>query len=406
VIRRSGPALATLLAVLCLAATSGSASAAAAPAPSVALGVYLPKVAEHPERIDGYARLVGRSPAIVSEYKQWDYVPFDPAELESIWSRGAVPMITWEPLSYQGASFPLRLIQRGRYDEYIRESARAARDWGRPILLRFAHEMNGNWYPWGRGVDGNNSYRFKAVWRRVVGIFRTQGADNVQWIWSPNVNTGGELPFRDLYPGDAWVDWVGFDGFNWALRGEWNSFTEIVDNTYEEIAKLTKRPMIVAETGSSESGGDKAKWVSSALEDEIPKLPRIRAVVWFNERFEDAAAEAGSELDARVNSARASLAAFRRGISSPRYGLTRAELLATPSDYARGPSTAPSPPDGGYGQPSLLYRLTQKLHGKYIAYAVAASALALLAAIALAFALTRLRRRRSRRRAAAAGAQR
>jgi hypothetical protein len=384
--------LLVLLLALALAAPSGSC---AATPPSVALGAYLPGVAEHPRRIESYAHLVGRSPVIVSIYKQWDFVPFDESELESIWDRGAVPMVTWEPLSYKGRKFQLRLIQRGRYDEYIRESAQAAREWGRPIFVRFAHEMNGNWYPWGRGVEGNNSYRFRAVWRRVVRIFRTQGADNVEWVWSPNVNTGGELPFRDLYPGDAWVDWVGFDGFNWALRGEWNSFTDIVDNTYDEIAKLTKRPMIVAETGSSESGGDKAAWVSSALNGEIPKLSRIRAIVWFNDRFQDDTASEGTELDARANSSRASLRAFRSGISSPRYGLTRAALLATSPDYAKGPATAPSPPDGGYGQPSLLYRLTQKLHGKYVAYAIGATVAAILAAIAVALLLRRIVRRRA-----------
>jgi hypothetical protein len=393
--RRASAVLLATTAVAALLAFPGTAGATAAP--SVALGVYLPKLSEKPGRIDGYARLVGRKPVIVSDYKQWDYVPFEPSELDEIWDRGAVPMITWEPLSYTGKEFPLRLIQRGRYDNYIRESARAARAWGHPILVRFAHEMNGDWYPWGRGVEGNSSYRFRAVWRRVVGIFRNQGATNVQWVWSPNVNTGGRFPFRDLYPGDAWVDWVGFDGFNWAPHGEWNSFTDIVDNTYEEMAKLTKRPMIVAETGSSENGGDKAEWVSSALRQEIPKLPRIRAVVWFNDRFEDVAAGEGGELDARANSSPQSLRAFRSAIASPRYGLSRSALLATPADYARGPTTADPPPSGGYGQPSLLYRLTQKLYGKYLLFALVAGVGMLLAVLAVALLLRRALRRRAAR---------
>jgi hypothetical protein len=395
-----GPAgaLALLAALVVSVAGVAPGAAAAALKPSVAPGVYLPEVGEHPNRIDAYGKLVGRDPVIVSDYKQWDSIPFEPSELNAIWSRGAVPMIAWEPLSYSGKSFPLREIQRGKFDRYIRESARAAREWGHPILVRFAHEMNGDWYPWGRGVEGNNSYRFRAVWRRVVRLFREQGADNVQWVWTPNVNTGGEFPFRDLYPGDRWVDWVGFDGFNWAQAGEWNSFTGIVDNTYEEIARISDRPMIVGETGSSDSGGDKAEWVRSALSREIPKLPRIRAVVWFDAPFEGAA-ESGGGLDPRVESSPDALAAFRAGISSPLYALDRAEFLATPADYARGPATAPSPPSGGYGQPSLLYRLTHKLHGKYIAYAAAIGAFALLL-IALAVVLL-VRRRRGRTRTAA-----
>jgi hypothetical protein len=208
------------------------------------------------------------------------------------------------------------------------------------------------------------------------------------------VNTGGDFPFRDLYPGDAWVDWVGFDGFNWALRGEWNSFTDIVDNSYEEMAELTHRPMIVTETGSSESGGDKAAWVASALGDEIPRLSRIRAVVWFNDKFEDGGAEKEVGLDARVNSSPASLRAFRAAVASPRYALSRRELLATPPDFAPGPVAAPSPPDGGYGQPPLLYRISQKLHGRYLALAIGSGAVLLLAPAGIAVALSRARRRR------------
>ena len=388
-----------LLAVVAVAAEIGvvppSASTADA-GPSVALGVYIPESAEHPDRIDRYARLVGRKPVIVNEYKQWDFTPFVPAELNAVWNRGAVPMITWEPLSYLGRKYPLRLVQRGRYDEYVRKSARAAAAWGKPILLRFAHEMNGTWYPWARGVAGNNSYRIRAVWRRLVGIFRTQGADNVEWVWTPNVNTGGNFPFRDLYPGDAWVDWVGFDGFNWALRGEWNSFTDIVDNSYEEMTKISSRPMIVAETGSSETGGDKGAWVASALGREIPRLPRIRAIVWFNDKFEDEGAEGDAGLDTRVNSSPASLRALRAAIASPQYALTRRELLATPANLSGGAS-APGMPGAGFGEPSLFYRITHKLHGRYVWYA-AGIALAALVALAAIFVLTRrgLRRRTAR----------
>lgn len=384
--------LPVLAALLTVAAVLTMPSAAAA-RPSVAFGAYLPDVAEQPQRLDGFSKVAGRRPVLVSFYKQWDVVPFEPAELRPIWDRGAVPMVTWEPFSYSGKEFPMRMIQRGRFDRYVRESANAARRWGKPILLRFAHEMNGDWYPWGRGVEGNTSYRYRAVWRRLVEIFRKRGASNVQWVWTPNVNTGGEFPFRDLFPGDRWVDWVGFDGFNWALRGEWNSFTEIVDNSYEEMTEITSRPMIVSETGSSEGGGDKAAWVASALRAEIPKLSRIRAVVWFNEEFDDVTG-AGDVVDARVNSSPGALREFRSAISSPAYGLTRAELLATPADYSRGPASAAPPPDGGFGQPSLFYRYSQKLHGRYLLVAIGVGVAFLVLAAAGLLALRRRRRRR------------
>ena len=363
--------------------TSTGAAGAEAAGRAVALGAYVADTAETPTGIDRFAEAAGRDPVVVSVYKQWDAVPFDSRELEAIWRRGAVPMVAWEPMSYHGRDFPLSAIQRGHFDEYVRRSAGAARRWGRPILLRFAHEMNGDWYPWGRGVAGNNSYRYRAVWRRLVGIFRNRRATNVEWVWTPNVNTGGDHPFLDLYPGDRWVDWVGFDGFNWGEGGEWNSFTEIVDNSYEELARLTDRPMIVAETGSDESGGDKAAWTSSALTREIPRFSRIRAVVFFDAAFEDA--------DARIDSSADSLTAFRASLDSPAYGLSRSALLSTPPDFGRGfPTTAPPAPEGGFGEPPFIEKLWYRLRTSYL---WAMAGLLALSFLVLILALHRWRRR-------------
>jgi hypothetical protein len=74
--------------------------------------------------------------------------------------------------------------------------------------------------------------------------------------------------------------------------------------------------------------------------------------------------------------------------------VTRAEFLATPRDYAIGPAVAPAAPSGGYGQPSLIYRLVHKLHGKYLVAAIAIGILVLLVvALGIGF-WTRRRRRR------------
>ena len=194
---------------------------------------------------------------------------------------------------------------------------------------------------------------------------------------------GGQYPFRRFYPGNKWVDWVGLDGFNWAKRGEWQSFTDLFGSSYDTLSRITSRPVIVAETGSSQSGGDKAAWVSSALDEEIPRFSRIRAVVWFSDPVGD--------VDFRINSSLASLQAFRPRIASPRYGLTRSALLSTPSSLSRR-TIAPAAPSGGFGEPSLFYRLTQKLHRGYLWIAVA-----LLAVFLLALALILTWRRRVRR---------
>jgi beta-mannanase len=307
-------------AACCLVALAGFVLAPQASARGIALGAYVPEATWKPRAIDRYARQVGRTPVIVSSYKPWTSSPFLPRELKPVWRRGAIPMITWEPWSWGGRHrFPLRAIAAGRFDGYVRRSARAAARWDRPLLVRFAHEMNGNWYPWGR-VRGNTAGLYKRAWRHVVRIFRRAGASKAMWVWSPNVDNHGKYPFRGLYPGDAWVDWVGLDGFNWGKQGEWTSFRQVFGRSYGLLTRISRRPVIVAETGSAQRGGSKAAWVSRALRREIPRLRRIRAVVWFDERF--------NGIDTRVDSSGSALRAFRGGARSSRYAMDRGQLLA------------------------------------------------------------------------------
>ncbi len=342
-------ALAGVLATL--AVFSGTADAA--DRPPIALGVYLENQWRDPTLIDAYAKEVGRRPAIVLSYKRFDVKPFYKPELDQIARRGAVPMVSWEPWDTAGKPAKLWAIGRGRYDGYLRRSAQLAKAWGKPIMLRFAQEMNGSWAPWERGHVGSTPRSFILAWRHLVSVFRSVGADNVIFVWCPNINTG-HLPFMQYYPGDSWVDWVGLDGFNWGGSIGWRPFSEIFGGSYEELARRTDKPIVIAETGSGQTGGDKAAWVTSTLSRELPYFERVRAVVWYN---------AFDRSDFRVNSSPSALRAFRRGIARPLYSGTRRELLATPL-HLRG-AVKPIPvPEAGFGQPSLPERLWRKLHDR------------------------------------------
>jgi hypothetical protein len=353
---------------------------AAAGAAPVAIGAYIPNQWNDPSLIDAYAREVGRPPAIVLSYKRWGVKPFYRPELRQIDRRGALPMVSWEPWNSAGDAIPLRQIARGRYDGYVRRSAREARDWGKPVMLRFAHEMNGSWDSWGRGARGGGSHNFIAAWKHLVRIFREAGAHNVLWIWCPNVNTG-KLPFMQFYPGDRWVDWVGLDGFNWGGSIGWRSFSETFAGSYEQLAAKTSKPILIAETGSGEEDGDKAAWVKSALLRELANFELVRAVVWFN---------GVDRSDFRIASSPAALAAFREGIAAPRYGAGRAELLAAPQRVAG--QVAPVPlPSSDYGKPSLLEELWRKLNDRLGAALWPLIGLAAVASLTLVALLTRRR---------------
>ncbi len=292
----------------------------AAAARCIAIGAYDPNASQRPTSIDRYGRLLGRPSRIVSYYHQWDSIPFVPGELQAAWDRGAVPMITWEPMSYSGRRFPLRAIARGRYDRYARRAAGVVAAWGKPVLLRFAHEMNGDWYPWGAGLEGNTAQRYKAAWRRLVRIFRRAGADNVRWVWTPYTDQFGGVPFERFYPGDRWVDWVGLDGFNWGYGGRSYSFAQLFSGSYHELARISRRPMMIAELGTTDRG--KRHWISQALRWQLPRMRRIKALIWFN------AGDNG--VDLRFNGTYSALRAFRAAVRARRYGATRQSLLGSP----------------------------------------------------------------------------
>jgi mannan endo-1,4-beta-mannosidase len=382
-VKRSLVACATALVVLLCALSP----AVAAGRPPIALGVYLPDQWKDPSLIDAYAKQVGRKPAIILSYKRWDVKPFYPPELDQIAKRGALPMVSWEPWGSSGKPAKLWAIARGRYDGYVRRSAEMAKAWGKPIMLRFAQEMNGSWAPWERGHVGSTPRSFILAWRHLVSVFRRAGADNVTWVWCPNINTG-HLPFMQYYPGDRWVDWVGLDGFNWGGSIGWRPFSEIFGGSYEELARRTSKPIVIAETGSGQTGGDKAAWVTSALSQELPYFERVRAVVWYN---------AFDRSDFRIDSSPSALRAFRRGIAQPLYSGTRRELIATPL-HLPGVAKPIPVPEAGFGQPPFLERLWIKLHGRLGAAVwplFAAFAIAVL--VACAFMLKRRRPRRAQR---------
>lgn len=292
---------------------------------SVALGVTLRVDGQYVNNsaslLDTYARQVGSMPAIVNVGSDWATYPnFDPAVMNNIRARGAMPMYSWLPENYDMPNYEpqpvysLANIINGHFDSYIWQFALAAKAWDHPFFLRFAHEMNGNWYPWGTGKgnpDHNTPAQYIAAWRHVHDIFKLAGATNVLWVWCVNTDFPGSTPISQDYPGNAYVDWVALDGFNWGDTPghHWESMAQVFGPIYSEVTKLTNKPLMIAETGSAETGGNKASWITKGFFSDLPqKLPLVRAVMWFNEDLLPNIA---------VNSSTASLVAFRTVVAAP-----------------------------------------------------------------------------------------
>lgn len=273
-------------------------------------------------RIPEFTNMVGTQPRIIMYFQNWEQLDkkyFDPAKMQAAVDNGATPMVTWAPRDpnkgVNQSKYALKNILAGRHDAYIRQWARDAAAWDKPMYLRFAHEMNGTWFPWSPGVNGNTAKQSRDAWKRVHGIFQQEGATNVRWVWSPYVNCGSCSSFTSVYPGDAYVDWVALDGYNWGTSQpgfSWQTASQVFGPSYDQITTQVapSKPFMIAETASAEAGdggAKKAEWIKNAFNTDIPtRLPKTKAVIWFS-----ADKTAAGETDWRVNSSDASLAAYQ-----------------------------------------------------------------------------------------------
>ncbi len=265
-------------------------------------------------KVQEFEALIGRKIAIDMRYVHWheDWaawpLPIDTWDADS----GRIPVVTWG----SGAPPSTRTIASGKEDGWIRERARASRSLG-AFFLRPLWEMNGDWSPWNAAGDLERTKDYIAAWRRVHRLFQEEGATNAIFVWSPNAEDIPQEPWNhwmNYYPGDAYVDWVGMDGYNWGTTQPWHrwrSLATVFGPLYRDFAG--QKPIMVAETASTEVGGDKAEWIRDALAS-IKDMPHIKAVVWFH---------ANKETDWRVNSSQASLQEFRALAHDPYFGAMR-----------------------------------------------------------------------------------
>jgi beta-mannanase len=271
--------------------------------------------------LDAYIRTAGTAPAIAMFYEDWatDWMRvFPTATMDAAYARGAMPLMTWEPWdSISGTAdqpaFSLANLLSGSYDPWLHQYARSAAAYGKPFYLRLAHEMNGTWVPWGSRVNGNTPAQYIAFWRHVHDIFAAEGAMKVRWVWNPSTETDA-VPYGTLYPGDAFVDWLGVDGYNGGTGMDWGGWLtaqQIFARSYQSLQMLSpSKPIMVGETASTELGGSKAAWITDLASSLSSRFPNVRAIIWFH---------ADKEQDWRVDSSPSSLAAWRTLIASPGY---------------------------------------------------------------------------------------
>lgn len=293
-------------------------TASAAAMTGAAIGIDTP-----PSNDSNAITEIGRTPAIIDDFVDWQDkgapVSFPADFVDSVIARQSMPMITWQPnqsIAGNKSGSVLAAIINGSQDTYIRSWATAAKAAHHTIYLRLMHEMNGPWYPWGYGINGNTPALYLAAFRHVVDIFQQQQVSNVQFVWCVATSTANSAnskvnsDFTSYFPGDNYIAWTAMDGYSRSPRQP-KTFAGIFGKTYGILTSLSKRPVMIAETATVENPSNpqaKADWITASFLSTLPQqFPKVKAVLYFDSK--------GNGYSYPIDTSPATLAAIRKVFS-------------------------------------------------------------------------------------------
>lgn len=265
------------------------------------IGAVVEEISE--QGIADFENIIQRKLAAVKIYTRMiDAFPVGPAStVHAHGSEGSPtsPYIDIHPSAQPDDVTPrLQEIIDGDYDGYFQAWAQQARDFAEPVWICFDGEMNGDWHNGSGAANGGGTpdgygdptkpdgpERYVDAWQHIHTIFEAAGADNVAWVWSVNHQDWPQEywnRFENYYPGDAYVDWLAVDGYNWG-GPDWKSFREVFDDALGRLRAITTaKPVMLAEFASAHRNGAKSDWIRAAFNRLKTNYPFVDAFIWFN----------------------------------------------------------------------------------------------------------------------------
>lgn len=305
-------------------------TSAIVPTDGVLFGVNLDWSAES---LAQYQQSLGHAPAVAAQFttfpytdQSWGWITEAADQTRSV---GGVLLLTLEPNDGLDAVTD-QAVNR------LASDLHTINNQGTPVVLRFAHEMNGSWYAWSQQPT-----KYIAAFRKVAAAVHQQ-APGTALMWAPNygggypfaggkymavrgtadfalLDTNGDKvltmkddPYLPYYPGDDAVDWVGMSLYHWGNHYPWGSndlpeagkLAAMLTGTYSgSIGNETavpdfyqvygaehQRPVAITETAALYAPGHggagelalKQAWWRQAFASEIPtRFPMVKMINWF-----------------------------------------------------------------------------------------------------------------------------
>ena len=312
------------------AVASCAAVTADAPPRGALLGVSLDW--DH-DSVAGYTARLGRAPATVVTFTQ---LPLGDQDRTNV-------MAAAKQAAAAGSGLLLTLEPGGGLDTVtgaavtgLVDTLRSVNAQGVPVVVRFAHEMNGSWYAWGQRPEA-----YVAAFRTVADAVHA-GAPGTSMMWAPSYGggypfTGGTYgaapgskaaraldttsdgrlderddPYSPYYPGDDAVDWVGMSLYHWGTAHPWAENEvpvagklvdqlrgrylhgrvdeRVVPDFYGVYGEGHGKPVAITETaalyapggrGAAEAAIKRAWWRQAFDPSLVRTLPLVKMVNWF-----------------------------------------------------------------------------------------------------------------------------
>jgi hypothetical protein len=294
---------------------------------------------------------IGRKLASVRVYDRWD-TQFPSSYEEWLRDTGHIVVLSVKALRINNTRIKwidiANAVPGSRLHDEMVGWANSVRDFGGPVWFTFNHE------PEAKTNDASGPAQdFIAAWRKVITVFRQQGVANAKYVWIATSYSFSRTDNRRAalwYPGDAYVDAIGADPYNWyncrpGVNNPWWSLQQIIEPLRLFGLAHPDEELILTEFGSYEDpaiAGRKAQWFNGAQQlFKQPGWEQFTAIMYYN-----SVGSGDPNCPWWIDTSQGSLDAFRTLANDPFYG-------ASPSNDMNAPSV-PDKPTGASSMPNSI----------------------------------------------------
>ncbi|NUL03452.1 hypothetical protein HRW07_09440 [Streptomyces lunaelactis] len=243
------------------------------------------------EKVLAYEKRIGRRLDIVYAYHDMSLDGLEGqllTEQEQRVGKDRMLLLSWESKWWNGtpAQQPSwQGIASGALDKSVIDvQAKRIKEYGKPLFLSFDLEMDT------RTPANGTPAEYVAAYRHIHDRFRELGVRNVVWSWVITGYTGHSELFPKLYPGDAYVDWIGYNQYNYyrCHKAKWQSFEQTQTASHDWIRENISddKPLMLSEFGTADDPSRpdaQAEWYAE-VPRVVKKLDGVRAVLQWNYR--------------------------------------------------------------------------------------------------------------------------